>query len=437
MKKSAISICLILFSLNIFPQKVDSFLDGDYTSSPVWSGDTGDWEIVQNSTCSSNPSDSYTLHLNANSSDNTKYLSTQISSWGTEQSWGGWIGRRSGHAPSSSNQSIVWLFSNESDLNSSTADGYRILLGENSDDNIYLQRVTNGVATNIITSNDVISSKVDDYGILLRVTRKNTGEWTLFSSSIPQNDGEGATALNKPSISNANINQGSVIDNTYTNFSGGYIGVVANYTSTGNEGAEFDQFYFATSSTASLPVKLNYFEGKYLDEKVLLNWQTETEVNNYGFNLERKSGNENWSKIKFIAGAGNSNTKNEYSFVDTISVSGKYLYRLKQLDFEGQYEYSDVIEINIPKPSLYKLNQNYPNPFNPSTTISFKIPTRQKIQVSVYDITGRKVETLINEVKPPGNYKVNFDAHNLASGIYIYKFETINTEVVRKMLLIK
>ncbi len=447
MKKLALLYVIVslLSPCNVFPQLLDSFSDGDFTSSLAWTGDTGDWEIATNSTCSSNVSDSYTLHINAIVSEtSSKYLSVQrTSSWGTEQSWGFWIGRRSGSAPSGSNQSCVWLYANESDLNSSTVDGYRIVLGQSGADYIVLQKVTNGSGTDLLQSNDAIPTGIDDYGILIRITRNSSSNWNIYTSAIPQNNGEGAVATDIPSSVNTNVSQGSITDNTYTNFSNGFLGVVANYTSSGTSGAEFDQFYFATSATAPLPVGLSDFNGDYSNGKIQLNWRTETEVNNFGFEVERvieenaNANSQQWTKIEFVKGKGNSNSPNVYSFEDKISRSGVYKYRLKQLDFDGNYNYSEEIEVYIPFPGEVILNQNYPNPFNPTTKISFALPRTEFVSLKVYDVLGREVETLLSDKITPGKYDIKFDGSGLNSGFYFYKIEGEDFSIVKKMVLVK
>ncbi|MBU0475615.1 MAG: T9SS type A sorting domain-containing protein [Bacteroidetes bacterium] len=196
-----------------------------------------------------------------------------------------------------------------------------------------------------------------------------------------------------------------------------------------------------TGSSGPLPVKLTSFTAN-LNENILeLNWQTATEVNNYGFEIERSVAQisnlcHNWETIGFVEGHGNSNSPKDYSFVDLKTtevfknlggLDGELHYRLKQIDFDGNYEYSNVIEVKLTEiVKEYKLEQNYPNPFNPTTTIKYSIPNSAKSETSnvkliVYDILGSEVATLVNEKKSAGNYEVKFNASNLASGIYIYR----------------
>jgi hypothetical protein len=146
-------------------------------------------------------------------------------------------------------------------------------------------------------------------------------------------------------------------------------------------------------------------------------------------------------KIDFVEGAGNSNSPKEYSYTDKEPPGGsKFDYRLKQIDTDGNYEYSDIIAVKI-MPGQFSLNQNYPNPFNPTTVIRYAIPKDGYVTLTIYDILGRKVQTLINEKQPAGRYKKTFNASALASGIYFYRISVTggagNFVKIKKMLLIK
>jgi len=202
------------------------------------------------------------------------------------------------------------------------------------------------------------------------------------------------------------------------------------------------------TSGSVLPVELNVFTASLLEEKVILNWQTATEVNNYGFQVERQKekGVSEWEVVGFVEGHGNSNSPKDYTFTDNIlnlNLNLNLNYRLKQIDFDGNCEYSDEIAVELAElVEEYKLEQNYPNPFNPSTTISYSIPNNVKSETSnvklvVYDILGNEVATLVNERQKTGNYEVKFNASNLASGIYLYKLQSGSFVQTRKLMLLK
>jgi len=151
-----------------------------------------------------------------------------------------------------------------------------------------------------------------------------------------------------------------------------------------------------------------------------------------------------WVKIGFVNGYGTTSETNSYAFNDGDLSAGKYEYRLKQIDFDGSFEYSNTLDIEITAPNESVLEQNYPNPFNPSTLIRYSIPNvistegrNLDVELKVYDILGNEIATLVNEYKPAGNYEVKFDASNISSGIYFYELQVGNFMQTRKMLLMK
>ena len=184
-----------------------------------------------------------------------------------------------------------------------------------------------------------------------------------------------------------------------------------------------------------LPVELTSFTSKYLDDKVQLNWKTKTEVNNYGFNIERRINDGEWNTIGFVEGHGNSNSPKEYNYADRdlFAGSSNFQYRLKQIDTDGQFEYSDVVEVEV-VPTQFELSQNYPNPFNPGTVINYQLPVSSNVILKVYDILGNEVATLVDEYKSAGKYKVTFSVGtsrdlSLTSGVYIYQLRIIDPEI--------
>ena len=186
-----------------------------------------------------------------------------------------------------------------------------------------------------------------------------------------------------------------------------------------------------------LPVELAYFTGIINGNNVELRWRTETEVNNYGFDIERTKDNLVWITIGFVEGHGNSNSPKQYKFIDTfINQSGTYYYRLKQIDNDGTYEYTDIISIEIGVPDNFYLSQNFPNPFNPSTRIDFTVPEKQLVTLIVYNSLGEQVAELVNEEREAGSYSFIFDASSLTSGVYIYRLQTpVFTNNIKMTLL--
>ena len=188
--------------------------------------------------------------------------------------------------------------------------------------------------------------------------------------------------------------------------------------------------------TTIVPIELSNFIGKLNDFKVHLNWQTITEKNNYGFEVQRSSDNINWEVIGFVPGKGTATEKHNYSFEDNNIESQLYYYRLKQTDYNGSFLYSDVIFVKISL-NTFELFQNYPNPFNPATTIKYDLPKSGNVELVIYDILGRKVKSLVNETKEAGRYEVKWNASNSASGVYIYQLRTESYINTKKMILLR
>ncbi|MBK9098388.1 MAG: T9SS type A sorting domain-containing protein [bacterium] len=205
-----------------------------------------------------------------------------------------------------------------------------------------------------------------------------------------------------------------------------------------------------------IPVELTSFEASVNENDVQLNWSTATETNNSGFEILRScltgrqvTQNDNeWNSIGFIPGYGTSTEKHFYSFSDENLVEGNYKFRLKQIDFDGTSTYSEIVEVEIISPEQFVLEQNYPNPFNPSTKIKYSIlnviairqlPEKQSqfVVLSVYDILGNEVTTLVNEEKSAGTYEVEFNAGNFPSGVYYYQLKTGEFISTKKMILVK
>lgn len=201
-------------------------------------------------------------------------------------------------------------------------------------------------------------------------------------------------------------------------------------------GSGFPRALVLTVDT-TVPVELTSFTSTIVEKIVQLNWSTASETNNSGFEIQRKSEIENWEAIGFVTGGGTTTQKRNYSYSDKLNSAGSYNYRLKQIDYDGSYEYSDEINVEVFSPVEFELVQNYPNPFNPSTIISFTIPQESTVKLTIFNMLGEQVALLVNEVRSAGSYEVEFNASNLSSGMYLYRVEAGNLIATKKMTLIK
>lgn len=202
-----------------------------------------------------------------------------------------------------------------------------------------------------------------------------------------------------------------------------------------------DEMYFDDYTVIDLlfiPVELTSFAASVNNNgNVVLNWSTATETNNHMFEIERRAEEGEFFTIAYVDGAGTTTEPQDYSYIDKSVQNGKYFYRLKQLDFDGRYEYSDEVEVDVTGPLSFNLEQNYPNPFNPSTTIKYSVAEAGNIKLSVYNLVGEEVVVLANGFSQSGFYEVSFDASNLPSGTYLYKLQSANSVQTKKMILLK
>ena len=186
-----------------------------------------------------------------------------------------------------------------------------------------------------------------------------------------------------------------------------------------------------------VPVELTSFTGVSKGADVELIWTTATETNNQGFEIERESAGGVFEQVGYVPGFGTTTEPRAYSFIDSKVGSGNYTYRLKQIDFDGSFSFSQTIEVEIVAPSSFGLDQNYPNPFNPSTTIRFSIPVETDVHLNVYNTLGQEVAKILNGRLKEGFHEVEFDAGSLTSGIYFYRLEAEKFVDVKKMIIIK
>ncbi len=254
---------------------------------------------------------------------------------------------------------------------------------------------------------------------------------------------------------NANIFSSTTIDGTPTlvgefrpspvtiNLSAGLYYQIRIFTISNTSG----NYQFTVSGAGLLPVELVSFNASVQENgNVKLNWETATEVNNYGFEIERKNELENWNKIGFVLGSGNSNSPKSYEFIDETAHFDVLNYRLKQIDYDGTYEYFEIeLERNLlnslsgesSMPNIFELSQNHPNPFNPSTNIHFTLSESKNVQLFVYDNLGRVISTLVDDFREAGNYEIEFDATDLSAGVYYYQINVGNFIETKKMVLLK
>ena len=205
-------------------------------------------------------------------------------------------------------------------------------------------------------------------------------------------------------------------------------------------GAIFDGVYIDDHwNNYVLPAELAAFNAEVIGDRVKLRWITSAEMTNAAFDIERKSvSSVIWQKAGSVKGNGTTNEQSCYSYTDRPGSSGVFNYRLKQIDFNGNFEYFELPEaVTIGVPYKYFVDQNYPNPFNPLTTIAYGIPQSGNVVLKIFDMAGREIRTLVNEYKDAGYYAAKFDGSSLASGTYIYRIESGSFVSAKKMVLLK
>ena len=316
----------------------------------------------------------------------------------------------------------------------------------------------NGTSANpdFLTKDDAAFSAFDPYGVMTAHTYHksvvfdtlatfNNGDLVPgFLSRIPTDDRASVMAAGKwesgawtiefkrPYAGTANdftVVPGSSVNFTYEIFD--------------NEGANHWQNGFDATiltldfSAIPVPVELVSFNANTNNGIVNLQWITATELNNQAFEVQRKFGSNNFVTVGSVTGHGTTTSPNQYAFTDKLLNAGKYIYRLKQIDFDASFAYSSEVNVDVNFASEYSLEQNYPNPFNPSTKISFSVPQSNFVSIDVFNSIGQKIATLVNEQMNAGNYSVNFNAANITSGIYFYKMTAGNFTEIRKMILVK
>ena len=214
--------------------------------------------------------------------------------------------------------------------------------------------------------------------------------------------------------------------------------------------ADFDDItsngQFINPQSTPLPIEISTFTSSVKGRDIFLNWITVTEINTSHFEVERKTGSDTeWKTIASVKAHGNTNSPREYSFADKKLNSGLYNYRLKLLDNNGSYSYSETVFAEVELPDHFVLNQNYPNPFNPFTTIDFQIPITGKVKLNIYNSIGEKINVLQDRILQAGTYSLHWDGRDIngneiPSGIYFYEliyFAEKLSKAVKKMIYLK
>ena len=281
-------------------------------------------------------------------------------------------------------------------------------------------------------SGDYSSMSVDIIAGEIAVTiHFNSGTGVVLSTTSP--DGERICTV-QMNISNTAMNANLAWDETNSG--------MADANATNPISNSYNGSY-----NGLLPVELSFFKAVKNLNSINLNWKTATEVNNNGFEVQREvrdqksEAGSQWENLGFLQGHGNSNSPKEYSFTDKNLTGGtNFVYRLKQIDNDGQYQYSKEVEVEV-VPTQFAIYQNYPNPFNPETNIKFDLPEASKVRINVYNILGEKVAELLNKTVEPGFHQVEFNGSNLSSGTYIYRIEAQSSGQTfvqtKKMLMLK
>ena len=232
----------------------------------------------------------------------------------------------------------------------------------------------------------------------------------------------GNTWIDFPELTGTKITGLSLLSRGY-GYASGELGLIMRYIDT------------------SVPVELTFFTFLVNENNVKLNWQTATETNNWGYQVERRKiqdeRSKEWEAIGFVEGNGTTTEPHSYSFIDENLQIGKYQYMLKQIDYDGSFEYSKIIEVNINIPDKFLLKQNYPNPFNPLTKIEWQTPLAGFNVLKIYDVLGSEVKTLVDEFLEAGKHSIDFNASGLSSGIYFYKLNVGGNTYIKKMILLQ
>lgn len=321
----------------------------------------------------------------------------------------------------------------------------------NGNADVYAQRVDENGGP-LWTVNGLPLCALPSIQTLPSITSDGSGGAIITWYDSRNGSGGGYSDVYAQKINSSGASQWTIDGNVVcTNFAAQYSPTITNVGSQGAIMAWYD--YRANNndiyaskifSNGELPVELTTFTYSITaGNAIVLNWSTATEVNNFGFDIQRsatkdESGNTKWQNIWFVKGNGTSNISNTYSFTDRNPIEGNYWYRLKQIDNDGKYQYSKLLEVTtLGTPTVFALSQNYPNPFNPSTEIIYTIASPSNVTLKVYDLLGHEVATLVDETKESGKYVAQFDGTKYSSGLYFYAIKAGSFKATKKLLLMR
>ena len=321
----------------------------------------------------------------------------------------------------------------------------------NGDDDVFLSISSNSGDTWTPAqriNNDPISNGKDQYWPTIAISElgeivimfydtRNTSNNTIIEAYIARSTDGGATFTNElvstqPSptnIPNGDVRFGDYID---IDFYGGNIVPVW----TDERAGGYDMDIYTARINPIVPVELISFTHRIVNGKVILDWVTATELNNLGFEIQRSIDNNIFVTVGFVEGKGSTTANQYYSFTDE-GIAGTVYYRLKQVDYNGTYNYSQVIDVSGVTVSTIQLEQNYPNPFNPATTIKYQLGNDGFVSLKVFNALGEEVAELVNQFQKAGSHQIIFSAEELPSGMYVYKITAGNYTESKKMILMK
>jgi hypothetical protein len=308
--------------------------------------------------------------------------------------------------------------------------------------NIIVNNYDNSVAYGIYkSSTGTLVSNYND--ISIPTTSGNVGYYSSAQQSLSawqtassQDANSKSVAVTFASSTNLHLSGSSVGDHSLIGTAG--LGITTDID--GETRSTGYPYIGADEGETEMPVELTSFAATTTtDGCVQIAWKTATETNSYGFAIERKKLSASWQQVTFLAGNGTSSASHAYQYIDTVAGEGTYLYRLKQIDNDGTYKYSSETEVTLTSIKSFALLGNYPNPFNPSTIIRYQLPQASHVSLKVYNILGREVASLVNDVQDAGDYSVQFNTSKwrLASGVYFYTLQAGNFSKTQKLLLVK